>query len=177
MSPELAFIHCQKHLLAHVLVAAGARHWPGVTLGRSGETAAGFFADFGIPTEPSADDLEALSDGMARLMSDAKEFREIRLGAKEALALFSNQPWKQHHVSVLAESDHEILCSNLDGIIDLCDCRLKTSRALHALHPEKFLLTDIEPVNWEFRGHVHRFTRVSGELFPAVAPCDCCRPD
>jgi len=177
MSAEFNEHHRRKHLLAHVLVAAGAQRWPGVILGRSGETAAGFFADFGIPTEPRRDELEQLTDQMARLISDGKTFHEERLSPSDALEKFSGQPWKRHQISILAESGREIRCSHLEGIADLCDCALKDPRALRLLHPEKFLLTDIEPVNWEYRGQVHRFTRVSGDLFPAVAPCTCCQPD
>lgn len=177
MSVEFNEFHRRKHLLAHVLVAAGAQHWPGVILGRSGETASGFFADFGVPTDPSGDELEQLTDQMARLISEVKAFREEQLTPAAALEKFSGQPWKRHQISVLAESDRQIQCSNLEGVFDLCDCALKDPRALRQLHPEKFLLTDIEPVNWEYRGQIQRFTRVSGELFPVVAPCECCQPD
>ncbi|HEY9155962.1 MAG TPA: hypothetical protein VIM69_12570 [Opitutaceae bacterium] len=177
MSEDFADVHRRKHLLAHVLVAAGTRVWPGVILGRSGETASGFFADFGIPTDPHAHDLEKLTDEMARLISETSAFHEERLSPTSALEKFSAQPWKRHQISVIAERDAQICLSNLEGVIDVCDCALKNPQRLRELHPEKFLLTDIEPVTWEFRGKRHRFTRVSGELFPAVKGCDCCRPD
>lgn len=177
MSAEFADLHRRKHLLAHLLVAAGARVWPGVVFGRSGETASGFFADFGVPTAPNTEDLEKLTDEMARLIREAKTFGEERLTAAVALEKFPDQPWKQHQIAVLAESDRQIRLSNLDGVMDVCDCALKDASALQRLHPEKFLLTDFEPVRWEFRGRTHRFTRVSGELFPAVTPCECCQPD
>jgi threonyl-tRNA synthetase len=177
MSATFTELHRRKHLLAHVLVAAGARVWPRVLLGRSGETASGFFADFGIPTDPHPDDVEKLTDEMARLISETKVFHEERLSPVAALEKFSDQPWKRHQISALAEFNPHIRLSNLDGVVDVCDCALKGPQSLRALHPEKFLLTDIEPVNWEFRGKTHRFSRVSGELFPAVQACDCCRPD
>ena len=177
MSAEFAELHRRKHLLAHVLVAAGARVWPGVVLGRSGETASGFFADFGIPTDPNADDLEKLTDEMARLISETHGFHEEEWSAAHARERFSDQPWKLHQIAVIAENSATIRCSNLDGVLDVCDCVLKTPQHLRELHPEKFWLTDIEPVNWENRGRVHRFTRVSGELFPPVNGCACCRPD
>ena len=177
MSAELAELHRRKHLLAHVLVAAGARVWPGAVLGRSGETASGFFADFGIPTDPDLDDLEKLTNQMARLISEATAFREERWSASAAREKFTGQPWKLHQISVITEVEPEIRCSNLEGVLDVCDCALKKTHSLRELHPEKFLLTDFEPVTWEHRGKTHRFTRVSGELFPAAAPCECCQPD
>ena len=177
MSAQFAEVHRRKHLLAHVLVAAGARVWPGVVLGRSGETATGFFADFGIPTDPNPDDLEKLTDEMARLIGAPNAFREEQLSAADAREKFLGQPWKLHQISVIGEFDRSVRCSNLNGVLDVCDCGLKAPQNVRELHPEKFLLTDFEPVSWDFRGKTHRFTRISGELFPAVDACECCRPD
>lgn len=80
--------HRAKHLLSHVLSAAGARHWTDVSLGRSGETKTGFFADFSFPPLPSSDELSLLADKMAAILNDAREFREIDLSPAAALARF-----------------------------------------------------------------------------------------
>lgn len=176
MTPSSVAFHKTRHLLSHVLVAAGLRRWPQATLGDSGETPSGFYADFGLQEALADSDLAALSDEMARVMLDAGSFRDLRLTLAQALKVFERQPWKLHQVTAIAELDDSIRCYELDGVVDVCDCALKTPRELRNLHPEKFLLTGAHPVVWSHRGREILFVRVNGELFPKPLPCPCCEP-
>lgn len=157
-----------------MLVVAGVRRWPQATLGASGETSTGFYADFGLAETPAATELAALTDEMARVLRDFRTFRDVRLTPTEALRVFHGQPWKLKQVATIAELEARIACYEIDGFIDVCDCALKNPRELRALHPEKFLLTEAEPVVWDDRGQQRHFVRVTGELFPAPPPCECC---
>lgn len=168
--------HKTKHLLSHVLAAVGAQRWPEATLGESGETSSGFYADFGLSELPDEAELSALTDAMARLLQDFKSFRDLRLTPTEALQRFQGQPWKTHQVQVIAELEARVRCYELDGFVDVCDCDIKNARELRAVHPEKFLLTGASPVTWTHRGRERRFVRISGELFPVPPPCECCPP-
>jgi threonyl-tRNA synthetase len=166
--------HKSKHLLSHVLVAAGARRWPQVARGESGETATGFYADFAVDEALGDADLASLGDDMARLLGEFKSFRGIRTSTEKARRIFAGQPWKQHVVSVLAEGAPSVGLFELEGVIDLCDCELKQAHELRAIHPEKFVLTGSAPVAWVYRGRTTWFTRIYGELFPVPPPCRCC---
>ncbi len=168
--------HKAKHLLAHVLAAAGAKRWPEAIRGRSGETASGFFADLGLAGLPTPEEIETLADDMARLLRDVQVFRELELTPAQALAAHAGQPWKRFHIEAIAESEERIRCLELDGFTDVCDCALKDPSELLALHPEKFQLTDAHPIVWTHRGQDRFFIRIKGELFPAVTPCACCAP-
>ncbi len=176
MNPSFISLHKAKHLLSHVLVCAGARRWPEAMRGESGETATGFYADFGLGGLPDEAELAGLADEMAGILGDFREFRDVRLAPKDALARFAGQPWKQKQVAVLAELGDRIGCYELDGFLDLCDCALKSSEELRAVHPEKFMLTHAEPVVWQDRTTSRRLVRIVGEIFPAPPPCECCPP-
>lgn len=176
MTDSFIAAHKTKHLLSHVLVAAGARRWPQAMLGESGETATGFYADFGLADTPGTTELAELTDDMARLLRDFRSFRDLRLTPAEALSRFRNQPWKIHQVQAVAELEARVRCYELDGFIDLCDCAIKDPRELRAVHPEKFILTGASPVVWSHRGRDAWFMRVNGELFPAPPPCECSPP-
>ncbi|MBM3874020.1 MAG: hypothetical protein FJ382_09885 [Verrucomicrobia bacterium] len=176
MTDAVITAHKAKHLLSHVLVVAAVRRWPGVALGESGETATGFYADFGLVRVPGAGELSALTDDMARVLRNFRTFRDVKLTPTEALRAFHGQPWKLKQVAAIAELEARIVCYELDGFIDICECAIKEPRELRALHPEKFLLTEAHPVAWSDRGSLHPYARISGELFPAPPPCECCSP-
>lgn len=171
MSLASISLHKARHLLSHVLVVAGSRRWPQTTLGDSGETETGFYADFGLSVALDESELATLNDEMARVLRDFKSFRDLQLTPEQALKVFGNHPWKLHQVAAIAEVEARIGCFELDGVIDVCDCALKSPGELHAVHPEKFLLTGSHPVVWSHRGKESLFVRITGELLPAPAPC------
>ena len=176
MDTTFIALHKAKHLLAHVLVVAGARRWPRALRGESGETATGFYADFGLAELPDEIERGLLTDEMARVLGSFRVFRDVRLTPSEARVRFAGQPWKQKQVAVLAELGERIGCYELDGFIDVCDCAIKSPHELRAVHPEKFVLTGAEPVSWRDRTVTRRFVRIAGEIFPAPPPCACCAP-
>lgn len=167
-------LHKSKHLLAHVLVVAGARRWPQALRGESGETATGFYADFGLTELPDEIERGLLAEEMARVLGHFRMFRDVQLTPREARARFAGQPWKQQQVAVLAELGERIGCYELDGFFDVCDCAIKSPRELRAVHPERFVLTGAEPVQWCDRTATHRLVRITGEIFPVPPPCECC---
>ncbi len=174
MTEEFVAQHKAKHLLAHVLVEAGARRWPDAPRGDSRETPTGFYADFGLAGAPTEDDLLALTDDMCRRLRTVKAFDEIELTRAESLERFGGHAWKLRQVEAITETDAHVRCYILDGFLDVCDCAIKHPRELQALHPEKFLLTGAHPVVWSHRGRDELFIRIRGEIFPTPEPCDCC---
>jgi threonyl-tRNA synthetase len=177
MADPFITAHKAKHLLSHVLVVAGARHWPGVMLGESGETATGFYADFGLTAPPAEVELGALNDTMVRVLGRFQVFRDVQLSPAEAVRRFTGQPWKQREAAVMSELEGRVACYELDGFFDLCGCVLKDPVELRAVHPEKFWLTRAVEVTWRDRTRLHRMQRITGDLFPAAAPCGCCPGD
>lgn len=176
MDTPFVTLHKAKHLLSHVLVVAGARRWPQALRGESGETATGFYADFGLIEVPDEIERGRLTEEMARLLAGFRVFRDVRLTPREAREQFTGQPWKQQQVAVLAELGERIGCYELDGFLDVCDCAIKSPQELRAVHPEKFLLTNTETVLWQDRTATRRMMRITGEIFPAPPPCGCCAP-
>ena len=174
MSDPFIAQHKAKHLLAHVLAAAGARLWPTVRRGPSGETPTGFFADFGLSRTPDADELEKLTDTMSRMLRSFQTFGGITLTPAEAISIFGATSWQRQLVDAIAENEPRVQCVQLDGFLDICDCALKDAGELRAVHPEKFLLAGAHRTLWQHRGREEFFIRVTGELFPAVPPCACC---
>lgn len=174
MSDPTVAHHKAKHLLSHVLAAAGAKRWPGVMIGESGETPTGFYADFGHDAALAESELAELSEAMARLLNQPGRFHPVRWTPPEATRVFRNQPWQQVHARVLAEQDFPLDGYDLDGFVDLCSCRLKDRRELAAVHPERFVLTGAMPVLWQDRSVERWFIRVVGELFPTPPACPCC---
>lgn len=166
--------HKAKHLLAHVLAAAGARRWPEVSLGDSGETATGFYADFALPGAPDDTELTALGKGMRALIHKARVFRALELPAAEAARLFALHPWRREFVSALGELHDRIALLELEGVYDVCDCALKSVEELRALTRQAFVLTAAHPTVWSHRGKDTLFVRVRGELVPAPLLCACC---
>jgi len=175
MTDSFTLTHKSKHLLSHVLATAGARRWPEAARGDSGETKTGFYADFGLSAPPEAEELAGLTDDMARLLHDFGRFHELQLTPDQALAALGGHRWKRHQIESISETENHVRCYELDGHLDVCDCALKDPAELRAVHPEKFLLTGAHPVIWTHRGRDEFFIRISGELFPAVVPCSCCR--
>jgi threonyl-tRNA synthetase len=176
VDPVLLSQHKAKHLLSHLLVVAGARRWPQALRGESGETATGFYADFGLTDLPDEIERGRLAEEMARVAAHFRVFRDVRLTPRAARERFVGQPWKQRQVAVLAELGETIGCYELDGFLDVCDCAIKSPRELRAVHPERFVLTGADPVLWRDRTTTRRLVRITGELFPAPRPCACCAP-
>ncbi len=174
MTDSSLTIHKTKHLLSHVLATAASRRWPEATRGESGETKTGFYADFALAGPPTEEELAALTDDMARLLFDFASFHELELTPEQALNELGAHPWKRRQIEAIAETDPLVRCVDLDGDIDVCDCALKDATELRAIHPEKFTLTAAHPVMWSHRGREELFFRLSGELFPTPAPCNCC---
>jgi threonyl-tRNA synthetase len=175
MTDSFLTVHKAKHLLSHLLATAGARRWPEVARGDSGETKTGFYADFGLSGPPGEEELAALTDEMARLIYDFGNFHELELTPEQALNELGSHPWKRYQIESIAEADGHVQCYDLDGHVDVCDCKIKDPAELRAVHPEKFLLTGAHPVVWSYRGRDEFFIRITGELFPAPLPCGCCR--
>ena len=174
VTPSFLAQHKAKHLLTHVLAAAGARRWPEVIVGESGETPTGFYADFGLANPPSDEELAELTDEMARLLVDGQRGRSLTLSPPWARTLFARQPWKVQQVEVMAENRAALPCFELNGFYDLCGCVLVQPHELRAVHPETFTLTQVSLVAWVHRGKEQWFHRVFGELFPVPVPCSCC---
>ena len=170
MNPESITLHKAKHLL----VAAGLRRWPQAVLGGSGEASTGFYADCGVAESPTAAELSSLTDEMARVRRDFRSFSSVQLTPDEAKRGFHDQPWKLKQAAAMAELDSYVAGYELDGVIDVCDCTVRNPHELRSIHPEKFLLTEAEPVSWDDRDRIRNFIRIPGELFPAAEPCDRC---
>lgn len=166
--------HRAKHVLAHVLSAVGSDYWPECTLGRSGETPTGFFADFSFPPVPGTEELTALTDRMAAFLDRRTRFRPLELTTTQALHRFRSHPWKRYQVEALSETETMIRAFELNGFIDVCDCVLKDPAFLAEVHPEHFCLVAAETTGWNHRGRTDWFLRIQGELFPRPSPCPCC---
>lgn len=127
--------HVLRHSTAHVLAQAVLQQFTGAkfTIGPAIED--GFYYDFELPGGKtfSDSDLEAITEQMKAIVKADQPFVRSEMGAAEALALFSDQPYKQEIIervttggadgsdaTEVAGDGSVSVYRNSDTFVDLC---------------------------------------------------------
>ena len=127
--------HVLRHSTAHVLAQAVLQYFPGAkfTIGPAIED--GFYYDFELPDGKtfSDNDLEAITERMRAIVKADQPFVRSEMSAAEALALFSDQPYKCEIIervttgaadgsdaSEVSGDGSVSVYRNTDSFVDLC---------------------------------------------------------
>ena len=127
--------HVLRHSTAHVLAQAVVQLFPGAkfTIGPAIED--GFYYDFDLPGGKtfSDDDLQAIEAKMREIVKADQPFVRAEMSVKEALALFSDQPYKCEIIQRVTSGasdgadagevgggDSVSVYRNTDSFVDLC---------------------------------------------------------
>lgn len=116
--------HIMRHSAAHVLAQAVLGLYPGVSFAIGPPIDDGFYYDFDIARPFTADDLVVIEARMAEIIAADQAFVRESISQSEALALFSEQPYKSEIIKGVeaseVESGTEVTIYRNDGFVDLC---------------------------------------------------------
>ena len=99
--------HVLRHSTAHVLAQAVTRLFPGAKFSIGPAIENGFYYDFDLPGGAtfSDDDLARISDEMSAIVAADQPFERVEMSADDALALFSDQPYKCEIIERVRSAD------------------------------------------------------------------------
>lgn len=150
-----------RHSLAHLMAAAVLELWPDAkpTIGPVIEN--GFFYDFDFGDPISENDLLSIETKMKEILPTWDEFREEKIGEKEAKKIFAKNPYKLELIKELANEELTIYKSG--NFTDLC--RGGHIDSAKKINPNSFKLTHIAGAYWRGDEKNKMLTRIYGVAF------------
>ena len=115
---ELQKMH--RHSMAHVMAKALTELYPGVKLTIGPAIDDGFYYDIDLEKSITADDFKAIEDKMNEIIKRDEPFVRKEISKKEALALFSTNPYKCEIINELPENEIISVYFLGDDFVDLC---------------------------------------------------------
>jgi threonyl-tRNA synthetase len=116
--------HVARHSAAHILAQAVLGLFPGAHFAIGPPIEDGFYYDFDIGRPFSSDDLARIESRMAEIIAEDQAFVRESLSKDEALALFSDQPFKSEIISNVDGSEvdagSQITVYRNESFVDLC---------------------------------------------------------
>jgi len=109
-----------RHSMAHVLAKALTELYPNVKLTIGPAIDDGFYYDIDLGKSITADDFKAIEDKMSEIIKRDEPFIRKELSKKEALALFSTNPYKCEIINELPEKEVISVYFLGDDFVDLC---------------------------------------------------------
>lgn len=108
-----------RHSASHVMAEAVLKLFPGskVAIGPAIDT--GFYYDFELTRPITQEDLPAIEKEMRKILAGNHDFVRKEISREEALAMFSDQPYKVELINDLPE-DALISIYTQNGFTDLC---------------------------------------------------------
>ncbi|HLX78604.1 MAG TPA: threonine--tRNA ligase, partial [Acidimicrobiales bacterium] len=165
-----------RHSTAHVMAQAVLRLFPGAEFAIGPAIADGFYYDFRLPNDGhfSQEDLPVIEAEMRKIIAEAQPFRREVHPIKEALGIFSAQPFKREIIEQVAEGHGELdpqlaaeteadsptvsTYRNTDDFVDLC-------RGPHVVRTDRlghFKLTRVAGSYWRGDEHLPQLQRIYG---------------
>ncbi len=161
-----------RHSTAHVLAQAVLRLWPGAHYAIGPVIEDGFYYDFELPEGARFhdEDLERIESVMREIVAEDQPFVRHEHGVREALELFSDQPFKREIIEAVGEGGDEVDAAagalvstyrNTDAFVDLCRGPHvpSTGRLGH------FKLLRVAGAYWRGDEHREQLQRVYGTAF------------
>src|SRR3954470_22922408 len=87
-------LYVLRHSSAHLLAEAVRRLYPGVKIAIGPPIENGFYYDFEFPEPISESDLQRIEKEIKRELKEGREWSREEIGADEAKARFSDEPYK-----------------------------------------------------------------------------------
>lgn len=152
-----------RHSTSHLLAAAVLKLWPHALPAIGPSTEEGFFYDFDFGnTKINESDFPKIEKEMRKIISSWKEFRIQQVSKKEALKIFSGNPYKNELIDDFVKEKKKITIVKSGDFIDLC-------KGGHIKNPDKkikyFKLLKIAGSYWKGDEKNKMLTRIYGTAF------------
>ncbi len=167
MSEEELKLYKIRHSLAHVAAAAVMRLFPGTKLGFGPPIEHGFYYDFDLPKEISADDLPAIEKEMRKIINSNAEFIREDLPIEEVRKMMEDAG-QTYKLELLDELESKGLKTvsiyRTAEFVDVCEGpHVKSTKELPA---DGFKLDSIAGAYWRGSEENPMLTRIYGLAFP-----------
>ncbi len=112
-----------RHSLVHLLAMAVKEMYPKTKLAVGPPVENGFYYDFQFPegVKPNVDDLRKIEKRMIELSADRLDFKKKKISAKEAKALFREEPYKLEILEAIVADGKDVSIYQVGNFVDLCD--------------------------------------------------------
>lgn len=159
-------LHNLRHSCAHLLAAAVLDLWPQAkrTIGPPIED--GFYYDFDFGgTKISEEDLQKIEEKMRQILPTWDGFTHREVSKDDALAAFSDNPYKQELINEFAEEGQTLTLYTSGNYTDLCRGGHVDSPATALQH---FKLLSVAGAYWRGKESNPMLTRIYGTCFDRV---------
>ncbi len=155
-----------RHTASHIMAQAVKRLFPAAKLTIGPAVDDGFYYDFDVETNFSAEDLAAIEAEMKKIVKENIELERFTMSRADAIAFFKekDEPYKVELVENLPE-DAEISFYRQGDFTDLCaGAHLMSTSAVKA-----FKLTSATGAYWRGDSNNKMLCRVYGTAFPKAS--------
>lgn len=116
MEQELSTL---RHSTSHVMAHAVKNLFPDAKIAIGPSIEDGFYYDFDVKQAFTPEDMERISEEMAKIIASKSKFVRKEISRAEALELFEDEPYKKELIEELPEGE-TISIYEENGFIDLC---------------------------------------------------------
>ncbi len=165
--PQESDLHKKRHSLAHIMAQAVMERHPGTQLGFGPAIDDGFYYDFLLPDQLTADELPEIEERMRQIIAEGHEFQRRDLPADEAVGVLRERDqtlkveWAQE---LKEEGGEETLVFYRHGEFeDLCEGpHVETTKVID---PKSFKLDSIAGAYWRGNHTRPMLLRIYGLAF------------
>ncbi len=154
-----------RHSVSHVMAQAVIKLFPGTKTAIGPAIENGFYYDFLLPRQITADDLSAVEAEMKKIIDSRQDFVKVTVSRKDALERFADEEFKTEIINDLPEGEDISIYENrdADGKVQWSDlCRGPHVANTREINSAAFKLQSIAGAYW--RGDENRtmLTRIYG---------------
>ena len=154
-----------RHSVSHIMAQAVVKLFPGTKTAIGPSIENGFYYDFLLPRQITAEDLPVIEAEMKKLIDSRQDFVKVTMSRQDALALFAEQPFKIELINELPPDAEISVYENrdADGTVQWADlCRGPHAANTREINSAAFKLQNIAGAYW--RGDEKRpmLTRIYG---------------
>jgi threonyl-tRNA synthetase len=154
-----------RHSVSHIMAQAVVKLFPGTKTAIGPSIENGFYYDFLLPKQITADDLSVIEAEMKKLIDSRQDFVKVTVSRKDALAQFACEEFKTELINELPEGEDISIYENRDaeGKVQWSDlCRGPHVGNTREINSAAFKLQSIAGAYW--RGDEKRtmLTRIYG---------------
>lgn len=155
-----------RHSASHVMAEAVLSIFPDAKFAIGPAIEDGFYYDFDLPRPLTPEDLPAIEKKMGEIVKADLPFKHKEITKKEAIKLFSKQPYKLELIEEI--TDEKVGIYEQGNFIDLCrGPHVKTTGEIKA-----FKLTSIAGAYWRGDEHNAMLQRIYGVAFSSQKELD-----
>jgi len=154
-----------RHSVSHIMAQAVVKLFPGSKTAIGPAIENGFYYDFLLPRQITADDLSAVEAEMKKIIDSRQDFVRVTVSRKDALERFASEEFKTEIINDLPEGEDISIYENrdADGKVQWSDlCRGPHVANTREINSAAFKLQSIAGAYW--RGDENRtmLTRIYG---------------